>query len=342
MLLKELTGLGGISGDEGRVRDFIKDQIKPYVDEMTVDTMGNLIAFKKGTDSSGKAIGFCAHMDEVGMIVTKITDGGYIKFKAVGNLDQRILLSKRVCIGDKGIEGVMGIKAIHQQTPSERKKVVELKDMYIDIGAKDKEQAEEVVSLGDSITFISDYTEFGNGRVKAKALDDRAGCAALIEAVKGTYKNDLYFCFSTREEIGTRGATIIAHRLQLDAVFIVEGTTAADTPFVEDYKKATRLGEGPAVSLKDNGSISDKRLIKFITDVASEKGIKYQLKRSAAGGNDAKAFVTSGGSCAVATVSLPCRYIHSPVSVADLKDYENTVALVKAIAEKSSDLGGIL
>lgn len=342
MLLKSLTDLNGVSGNEDKVREFIKEQITPYADEITVDTLGNLIAFKKGTGKSDLRIGFCAHMDEVGGIVSKITDEGFIKFKPVGGIDDRILLSKRVVIGDDKIPGIIGIKAIHLQESDERKKVVQQKNMYIDIGANDKEEAQAVVALGDYIAFDSEYVEMGEGKIKAKAIDDRAGCAMLIEAMKHTYENDMYFCFSTREEIGTRGAGVIAYRLQLDVAFMVEGTVEAHLPFVKDYDNPSFMGRGAVVFHMDKGSISNKKLVDFICNIADENGILYQHRQSGDGGNDAKMFTANGGSCATAVVAVPCRYIHSPVSMMDKSDYKATADLVRLIAENSYKLGGIL
>ncbi len=342
MLLRNLTELNGVSGNEEKVREYIREQITPYADEITVDTLGNIIAFKKGTGKSDLRIGFCAHMDEVGGIVSKITDDGFIKFKPVGGIDDRILLSKRVTIGDNKIPGVIGIKAIHLQENDERKKVVKQKNMYIDIGAKDKEDAEAVVALGDYIAFDSEYVEMGDGKIKAKAIDDRAGCAMLIEAMKQSYENDMYFCFSTREEIGIRGAGVIAYRLELDVAFIVEATIEAHLPDVKEYNCPTFMGKGPAIFHIDKGSISNTKLIKYICDTAEENGIPYQHRQSGAGGNDGRAFVANGGSCATAVVGVPCRYIHSPVSMIDKADYKATTELVKLIAENSYKLGGIL
>lgn len=342
MLLKELTNLNGVSGNECEVREYIMDKIAIYADDITVDTMGNLIAFKRGNGKSGKKIALCAHMDEVGFIVSGITDDGYIKFKSVGGIDERILLSKRVTIGKDKIAGVIGIKAVHLSTPEERETVVKQKDMYIDIGAKDKESAEKVVALGDYIAFDSDYLEFGGGKIKAKAIDDRAGCAILIECMKKDYANDMYFCFTVQEETGLKGAAIAAHRLKLDAAFVVEATTAADVPGLEEHEYATSLGSGPAVTVMDGASNSNKILNNYIFDLAKAENIKYQLKRTVFGGNDARAFATRGGACATAAISLPCRYIHSPVCVADMADYEQTLSLVKAIAENSWKLGGII
>lgn len=342
MLLKELTHLNGVSGDESAVREYIMEKIALYADDITVDTMGNLIAFKKGNGESSKKIALCAHMDEVGFILSGITDDGYIKFKPVGGIDDRILLSKRVTVGKNRIPGVIGIKAVHLCSAEERKSVVKQKDMYIDIGAKDKESAEKVVALGDYIAFDSDYLEFGGGKIKAKAIDDRAGCAMLIECMKKDYRNDMYFCFTTQEETGTKGAAIVAHRLQLDAAFVIESTTAADVPFLEEHEYATSLGDGPVITVMDRASNSNKKLNNYIFDLAKDADIRYQLKRTGFGGNDARAFATRGGACATAAISLPCRYIHSPVCVADMADYEQMTALVKSIAENSWKLGGII
>ncbi len=342
MLLKELTMLDGVSGNEGAVRDYIRERIAPYADDIKVDSIGNLIAFKKGSGETSRRVALCAHMDEVGFILSGITDDGYIKFKPVGGVDERILLSKRVTIGKDKIPGVIGIKAVHLCTSEERKSVVKQKDMYIDIGAKDKESAERVVALGDYIAFDSDYLELGGGRIKAKAVDDRAGCAVLMECMKKNYTSDLYFCFTTQEEVGTKGAAIAAHRLELDAAFVIESTTAADVPFLEEHEHATSLGGGPAVTVMDRGSGSNKALNNFIFDLAREAGIRYQLKRTEFGGNDARAFSVRGGACATASISLPCRYIHSPVCVADMSDFEQMTELVEAIAENSWKLGGII
>ena len=340
MLLKELTQINGVSGCEGEVRDFIMEKIALYADDITVDTIGNLIAFKKGTENSDKKIGLFAHMDEVGFIVSKIDDDGYIRFKSVGGIDERILLSKRVSVGKNKIPGVIGIKAVHLRSAEERKTVIKQKDMYIDIGAKDKESAEKIVSLGDYIAFDSDYTELGGGKVKAKAIDDRAGCDILIECMKNDYKNDMYFCFTVQEETGLKGATVVAHRLGLDCAFVIESTTAADVPFLEEHEYSTSLGKGPVITAMDRGSISDKRLNSFIIDIAKENNIKYQMKKSIAGGNDARVIQTMGGSCATAVISLPCRYIHSPVCVADMGDFNHMLSLAKLVAENSWRLGG--
>ncbi len=324
MLLRELTQLDGVSGDESRVADFIISHIQPYADDITVDSMGNVIAFKKGTHTSGKTVLVSAHMDEVGLILSNVTDKGFLKFKKVGGIDDRILMTQRVKVmSRKGdVPGVIGIKAVHLQSNAEREKVVSWESMYIDIGAKDKKDALEYVSKGDYIAFDSDYVEFGDGCIKAKALDDRVGCAMMLELIKNTYHNDIYFCFNVQEEVGLRGARVVAHRINADVAIVLESTTASDAPYGQEHLYCTVQGDGPVISIMDRSSYTDKYLGRFVTDVAANCKIQYQHKRSVAGGNDAGAIQTSTSAVRVCSISLPCRYIHSPVSTAKKSDID--------------------
>ena len=334
MLLKELTQINGVAGNEQKVRDFIIEHIKPYADDVIVDSMGSVIAYKKGAAHSGKTVMICAHMDEVGFIVSDITEKGFIKFKQVGGVDERILLTQRVVIENEknSVSGVMGIKAVHLQSKSERSNVVAMDNMYIDIGAKDKSDAKKYVSKGDYIAFDSDYTEFGDGFVKAKALDDRVGCAIMLELIKNTYKNDIYFCFSTQEEVGLRGSRVIAHRLNADIAIVLESTTAADVPFTDDYLHCSTVGEGPVI-IMDRASYSNKRLNRFVCDIAENNNIKYQFKRTINGGNDAGGIQATSSPVRVCAISLPCRYIHSPVSTAKLSDINAMYILTHNVAK---------
>ena len=336
-LLRRLTSSRGVSGDEGDIRKVIIDEITPLVDEVHIDRMGNVIGYKKGTNPKRKVM-LCAHMDEVGFIITRIEDNGMLKFATVGSIDSRILPSKRVKIGDKGVPGVMGIKAIHLQEPSERKNAVKAKHMYIDIGARSKEEAEKLVSLGDYAVFDSDLVYFGDGRVKSKALDDRVGCFTLIESLKGNYPFDLYACFTVQEEVGLRGAKVAAYHIQPDIGLVVEGTTCSDVPKVEPHRHTTRMGDGPAISIADLASYSNKRMVSFLIECAKNAGIPYQIKEGITGGNDAGEIQRSRAGAMTAVISVPCRYIHSPSSVMDLKDLDNTVRLVKEFLEGCESL----
>ncbi|MDK2800527.1 MAG: hypothetical protein PWP27_1208 [Clostridiales bacterium] len=322
MLLKMLTQAMGVSGNEQEVRDIILKEIHGHCDGITVDRIGNIIAYKKGTANKNKKVMLSAHMDEIGLIVTGITDTGFIKFKPVGGIDSRILLSKKVLIGENKIPGVIGIKAIHLQDPSEREKAIKVKNMYIDIGAKNKEDAEKNVHLGDYIGFDSDYIPFGDNLIKTKALDDRVGCAILIDMLKERYACDLYAAFTVQEEVGLRGAGVAAYTVNPDVALVVEGTTCSDVPGAEEHESATYLGSGPAISIMDRTSYSNKKLSQFLYELAKKNNIKVQYKRTTFGGNDAGKIHVTGEGIPTAAISVPCRYIHSPTSVMSLEDYE--------------------
>lgn len=330
-MLKTLTEINAVSGNEDALAEFVINQIKPYATDISVDSMGNIIAFKKGKNPNGLTHMAAAHMDEVGFIVTKVCDNGFLKFEEVGGISDRILLTQRVEIGEKRVSGIIGVKAVHLQSKDERKSLVKMKNMYIDIGAKNKEEAQKRVKVGDYVSFYSKYTEFGSGKIKAKAIDDRVGVYTLLELIKETYDEDIYFCFTVQEEVGLRGAKIVSHRLNADTCLVLEGTNAADVDGVSEHKRVTELGSGAALSIMDRASISNKKYNKFIEETAQKKKIKYQYKRTVMGGNDAGSIATAASGCATAVISLPTRYIHSPISVADKSDIDNMVKFAKAV-----------
>lgn len=321
MLIRELTDLNGVSGNENDVRNYIIAKIQYLCDSYRVDSIGNVIAYKKGTGGKFKVM-LSAHMDEVGFIVSGHTDKGFIKFKAVGGIDDRILPGKRVLVGKKPLQGVIGAKPIHQQEREEREKISKIKNLYIDIGADTREEAEKLAPLGEFIAFDSEYVELGNGCIKAKALDDRVGCAVLIEALKHNYDFDLYACFTVQEEVGLRGAQVAAFNVMPDMAFVIEGTTCADVPGVEPHEYSTILGNGAALTIMDRTCYCDKGLVRFLYDVAVKNNIKVQYKQTTTGGNDAGQIQRTGTGVKIASISVPCRYIHSPVSVMSMSDYE--------------------
>lgn len=331
MYLKTLTELAGVSGNEKAVSDYISSCVSQYADTVTKDTLGNLIFFKKGRNPSGKTVGVFAHTDEVGFIVTSITDDGYIKFSQVGGIDDRILLTQKVLIGDNKIKGIIGIKAVHLQSKDERKRVIKTDEMYIDIGAESKEEALKYVQKGDYISFDSPYIVLHDSRFKAKALDDRVGCAIMMELMKNVYDEDIYFCFTVQEETGLRGACVLSRKINPDISFVLEATTASDTAFSPKHLYSTSLGKGPVLTMMDRGSYSDKKLNEFVSDIGEKNNIKYQYKLSANGGNDARALQTGASGSRVCSISLPCRYIHSPVCVADAKDIKAMKELVHSV-----------
>ncbi len=330
MYLKELTELRGVPGFEAPVRDFIFDKIKDKCDEIYRDSIGNLIAVKRAKKKNAKKVMVCAHMDEVALFVTKITDDGFLKIDTLGGIDTSVLVSKKVLVGDNAIQGVIGAKAIHLQKKAERGKGIEIEELYIDIGAKDKKDAEKKVSLGDYATFDSEYVEFGNGFLKAKAIDDRAGCDVLIALSDMTFDYDMYLVFTAQEETGLRGASVAAKRICPDFALVLETTACNDTFGVDEKDYSTVSGGGVALSFADMRTYYSKEILKDIVTVAKKYNIPYQFKRTVSGGNDAGAIHLSNGGIKTIVMSVPTKYIHSPSSVIKMSDFD----AMKSLAEK--------
>ncbi len=326
--LRELCDTDGVSGGEGAVREFIAGKIVPHADGIFTDTIGNLVAFKKGK-SSEKKLMLSAHTDEVGFIISKITEKGFLEFKTVGGIDPRVIISKRVRIGKNKVNGVIAMKAVHLQSTSERSSVPKVRELYIDIGARSADEAKKKVSLGDYVAFVTEYEQIGS-RIKAKAIDDRAGCAILMDLIEQTPAYDTYFCFTTQEEVGLRGARLCAARIKPDAALVIEATTCSDTAGVEQHSAVTLLGGGAAISFADRTTIVPEDYCRALFELAAEHKIKVQYKAAVSGGNDAGAIHLAVGGIKTASVSVPARYIHSPASVADIGDIEAVRALAGA------------
>ena len=345
MILKELSEAFGVSGGEDEVREIIIEAIKDHVDEYRVDSMGNLIALKKGTGESKLKVMVAAHMDEVGLMITHIDEEtGALRFRPVGGIDDRILLSKVVLIGQDRLPGVIGVKPVHLLKDEERRRVIKVEQMTIDIGAKSKKEAEKAVKIGDYAVFATGFrqlAEDGLRTVKGKAFDDRAGCAVLIEVLKQRYPFDLYPVFTVQEEVGLRGARVAAYAVEPDAAFVLEGTICDDMPKKKDVSPTTRLGAGPAITIMDRSFIADRGLVKLLVETAEELGIPHQFKQPGLGGTDAGAIHLAKEGIPSVTVAVPCRYIHSPVCLLSLEDFENTARLMKAtlgrLASKKED-----
>ena len=334
MHLSALTQLNGVSGNEDAVRKYIFDIIKTKCDDIKIDSMGNMVALKKGRKPNSKKLMLAAHMDEIGFIVSKITDDGFLKFKTVGGIDDRVLPSKFVEVGEKKITGVIGSKAIHLMTKSERTIIIKTKDLYIDIGAKDKKEAEKYVELGDYVAFMGDYTEFGSSMIKAKAIDDRAGCSILINMLSEEFDFDLYACFTVQEEVGLRGAKVCAYNVKPDLAIVLETTACSDTSGVEGYNYSTVVGEGPAVSLIDRRTCYDRDFADFIYNLGKSRNIPVQYKKASFGGNDAGEIHISNQGVKTATISIPVRYIHTPSSVISKNDYIAANELLKLVLKE--------
>lgn len=325
--LEKLSNLNAVSGDEGAVRKYIREQITPLCDEVWVDTMGNLYGRKR---KEGKPVVMvCAHMDEVGLLITKIRDDGELEYAPCG-IDPRVMPGRRVSIGREGVMGVIGSKAIHLQSRDEFQKSYKHSQLTIDIGAKDKADAEKYVHVGDYACFITEFSLLGDGLMVGKALDDRIGCAAIIELLKQDYDCDFYAVFTVQEEVGTRGAMAAVYNVKPDVCLVMEGTTANDMPDVKGHQRVTRVGKGPAISFMDRGTIVRPKMFDALRNAAKEAGIPFQLRQGANGGTDAGAIHKAVGGCYAGGISVPCRYIHSAVSVASVSDFENALDLAHA------------
>lgn len=333
-LLSYYTSLFGTSGSERDIRQGIINEIKAHA-EVKVDRLGNIIALKRGENPDCPIkVMVDAHMDEVGLMVTAITDDGYLKFDKIGGIDDRTLCAKQVIIGKNKIKGVIGQTAPHLLTKDERDKVVKYSDMFIDIGAKNKEDAERYVKVGDVVGCSTSYAEFGEGFVRAKALDDRVGCQILTELIQGPVPFDTYFVFSVMEEIGCIGAGCAASEIKPDYCIVVEGTTAQDTQPDLEHSDVCKLGCGPVISFMDGSTIYDSNFLKLAFEAAKEQGINYQLKRAVAGGNNAGRIQRTLSGINTLAISVPVRYIHTPCSVASLDDIEKTKFLVLAVLKR--------
>lgn len=319
-MLKNLSNAFGPSGCEDEVRDIIKNEMKKYCDEMYEDSIGNLVCHKKGIKINNKSIMLTAHMDEVGFIISYVTDNGYLKFQTVGGIDPNVLISKKIVIGEKRVCGVIGDKPKNSKDGTDKIKV---NDLYIDIGAKSREDALRYIDIGDYACFDSDYVEFGDGFVKAKALDDRVGCYALINIAKRNPKADIYYVFAVQEEVGHRGAIIASGKIDPAFAVVLEGTTCSDVPGTDEFGFSTHIGEGAALSMRDGGAYSDIELTNEIMKIAKKNNIKCQYKQTTLGGNDASAVQLSNNGVKVAAISVPCRYIHSQSNVAKLSDIKS-------------------
>ena len=328
--LEELCRLNGASGDEAKVREYIKSRIN--ADEVITDNLGNLLVFKRGRKTPKNKIMFASHMDEVGFMITDISADGFLHFGAVGGINPDVALGRamRVESADGEISGVVGTKAIHQQSKDERAKMPAFDEMYLDIGAGSKAEAEKLVNRGSYAYFDTDFFTFGDGFIKGKAIDDRAGCLIMMDMINGDPEYDAWYAFTVQEEIGTRGAKAAAFTIVPDIAIVLETTTACDIAGVSGSKKVCELGKGAVVSYMDRSTVYDRELYSLAFDTARANGIAVQTKTQIAGGNDSGSIHISRGGVRTCAVSVPCRYLHSPSCVIKESDYH----AVKALAEK--------
>ncbi|MDR3291047.1 MAG: M42 family metallopeptidase [Methanobrevibacter sp.] len=335
-LMKKLSLAPGISGFEGEIANIIESELNEHVDLIEEDSLGNIIATKKG-ESSTKVM-LAAHMDEIGLMVKYIDKKGFILFTKIGGINDQMLMNQKVIIhGVKGdVFGVIGSKPPHIMKSAERKKIVEYDKMFIDIGALSKEEAEKSVSLGDPITFKGDFEEFPNDLIMGKALDNRIGCYVMIETLKRVNtKATVYGVGTVQEEVGLKGAKTSAFKLNPDLAFALDVTVSGDHPGVEMKEAPAVIGKGPAVVLVDAGGrgiMVTEKIKKILTEAGKRGNIDYQLEVSDGGTTDGTAIHLTREGIPTGVLSVPTRYIHTTVSVASMKDIKKTIdLLVEAI-----------
>lgn len=327
-LLRTLSEARGISGHEDEVAGIIRSRLEGHVDRFERDAVKNLFALK-GMDRPGPLVMLNAHMDEVGLYVTRVTKEGYIHVGKAGGIDDRLLLGKKVLVGRNALPGVTAIKAVHLATREETEQtVVKAEDIVVDVGAKNEADLAGKVSIGDQVTFDTTFGTFGEGYLLGKALDDRAGCAVIIELMTMEWPFPVVAMFSSQEEIGTRGARVGAWRYTPAISITVEGTIAADIGEVPEAQQVTTLGGGTVLTIKDGGMITDHHLRRQLIEVARANDLPWQFKRVPAGGTDARSIQLAGEGVRALAVAVPARYIHSPVSLIRASDYESTVTLL--------------
>ncbi|MGG3738228.1 M42 family metallopeptidase [Aeribacillus pallidus] len=340
-MLKDLTDAKGIPGNEKEVRDVMKKYIEPFADEVTTDGLGSLIAKKVG-DENGPKIMVAGHLDEVGFMVTHIDDKGFLRFQPVGGWWSQVMLAQRVTIVTKkgDVTGVIGSKPPHILPPEARKKPVEIKDMFIDIGASSRDEAMEWgVRPGDMVVPYFEFTVMNNEKMLlAKAWDNRIGCAIAIDVLKNLkdekHPNIVYGVGTAQEEVGLRGAKTSAHMIEPDIAFGVDVGIAGDTPGVTEKEALGKMGKGPQIILYDASMVSHKGLRDFVTSVADELNIPYQFDSLPGGGTDSGAIHLTANGVPALSITIATRYIHSHAAMLHRDDYENTVKLITEVIKR--------
>ncbi len=332
--LFDLCSLDGVSGREHAVREYILKALDSMETpkDVTVDAMGNVLVHLYGKTPADKIVLFDAHMDEVGFLITHINKDGTLCFDTVGGIDKSVLFGQRVRMGD--VYGVIGGKAIHQCVAEEKERVPSVESMTIDIGARDEESARSLVEIGQGGTFAAETQEMQNGYLVGKALDDRVGCALLLSLAEDQPLRDVWLSFSVQEEVGLRGAKIIAEEIQPQIAVAVDSTTAADIAGCTDKNCVCRVGRGAVVSFADRATVYDAELYQFIRTLAEKNGIATQTKNKIAGGNNGASLQRGHFGAKTAAISLPCRYIHSPSCVANMTDIETMEKLLKLLVNE--------
>jgi putative aminopeptidase FrvX len=339
--LEKLSNACGVTGREGQVRELMIELLKPYADEVSVDRLENVIAVKKGKSGSPKIM-LAAHMDEVGLMVKTITKDGFLQFAKMGGIDDRILPAQRVTVLSKkgAFTGVIGSKPPHIQKEAERKKIISYDDLFIDVGVESKEDAVRMgVAIGDPVTFDVKYANLSGETVIGKAFDNRAGCIAMVETIKLLKKVDCNVCAvgTVQEEVGLRGAATAAFGVDPDLALVLDVTIAGDVPGVREFDTSVKMGKGPALTISDSGLITHPKVLRWLLDAAEGEKIPFQLESGLLGSTDAARISITRQGIPSGTVSIPTRYIHSPVGMLNLKDIENSAKLAAAAVKKAKN-----
>ncbi|MDQ7794997.1 MAG: M20/M25/M40 family metallo-hydrolase [bacterium] len=329
--LARLCDARGVSGDEAEIRDIIRQQAGGRV-----DVLGNLLVARPDPAGGPSVrVMLAAHMDEVGFLVTHLEKNGRLRFSTVGGIDPRVLPGLAVLVGRDRAPGIIGLGPPHLLDRKESPAVARVDDLLIDVGCSSREEAERWFSVGDYATFATVAGELGDGLVLAKALDDRAGCAVLLEVLAEEYPGvELHAVFTVQEEIGLRGARVAAHAIAPEVGLVLEGTIAAEGAGREEADRVTAVGAGPVLSLMDRTSIASREMVRVLVEVAEQAGLPYQFRRSGQGGNDAGAISLALEGVPTAAISVPCRYLHGPASVASLEDVDRVARLTAAFVRR--------
>ncbi|GAK09722.1 LOW QUALITY PROTEIN: endo-1,4-beta-glucanase [Geomicrobium sp. JCM 19038] len=340
-MLKDLTDANGVPGNEQEARDIMNQYISLYADEVTTDNLGSLIAKKVGK-AGGPKVMVAGHLDEIGFMITQIDDRGFLKFQPLGGWWEQVMLAQRVTVmTNKGnITGVIGSKPHHILPADQRKKMVEKKDMFIDIGASNREEAESFgVRPGDSVVPVCDFTVMNNEKLlMAKAWDNRIGCAIAIEVLKqlkdSDHPNEVYGVGTVQEEVGLRGAKTSSQAIEPDIGFSVDVGIAGDTPGVSKAEAQAEIGKGPQILVYDASLISHKGLRELVVDTADAENIPYQYDAMAAGGTDGGAIQLTANGVPALSICIPTRYIHTHAGILNQDDFDNAVKLIVAVIKK--------
>ena len=333
-LIENLCAINGVSGDEQDVVAAIIEQIKDYC-EYEVTPLGDVIAFKKGAKHPRNRVMFDAHMDEVGFIITYITEEGFLRFATVGGIDNRVIQGKPVVVGKNKVYGIISSKPIHLIDRDHRDDPIKAADLSIDIGCRNREEAEGLVSVGDRVSFDSPFVRFGDGFLKSKALDDRAGCAVLIKMIQSDLEYDTYFSFTTREEVGGMGAQTATYTVKPDIAVAIAAAQKSDgylfAPAQSGAEPAPAAGTGTGAL--PSGAKYDKRLYQLALDTAKEYKIKAQPKLGVFGGNNAGSMHQAVGGVRPVGISMPCRYLHTQSCVLQEEDITATYDLLMKLSQ---------